>query len=158
MRCRTQFLNLSDCTVVQHKVPKIADPEISTMRLDPAAHGMGAPQGCHGVAMPMETIQATRTQLAPGLARQNTCISPQCSTDLTMTAVRPPKFLDGNEPTYPMSRASLNAGAVAGGTHVRSFPPRDPAFRRPSVRRTHWNPTTPSQPALRKCPCGAINI
>ena len=96
-------------------------------KLDPAAHGMGAPQGWQGVAM--TAIQTIWTQLAPGLARQNTCLSPQCSTDLTMTGVRPPKFLDGNEPTETIPRASLNAGTVAGGTLFQPFPHATPRCR-----------------------------
>ena len=92
---------------------------------------MGAPQGWQGAAMP--GIQSPGSNQHPGLARQNTCLSASCSTDLTITAIRPPKFLDGNEPTGPMSRASLNAGAVAGETHFRSFPHASPCFvRRPS--------------------------
>ena len=43
-----------------------------------------------------------------------------------MTGVRPPKFLDGNEPTETIPRASLNAGAVAGGTLFQSFPRATP--------------------------------
>ena len=60
---------------------------------------MGVPQGWQDTAM--TTIQVTWTQLnlARKLTRQNTCLKPQCSTDLTMTGVRPPKFLDGNGPT-----------------------------------------------------------
>ena len=57
---------------------------------------MGAPQGWQGAAM-----EAIHTWT--GLAHQNTCLKPQCSIDLTMTGVRPPKFLDGNEPTETIS-------------------------------------------------------
>ena len=75
-----------------------------------------------------------------------TCLSPQCSTDLTMTGVRPPKFLDGNAPTGTIPRASLNAGAVARVTLFQTFPHATPRCRpdlstcRPDPR-THWNPT-----------------
>ena len=41
--------------------------------------------------------------------------SPQCSTDLTMTEVRPPKFLTGIERFYACARHTPNAGSVAGG-------------------------------------------
>ena len=94
---------------------------------------MGTPQGWQGAAM--TTIPVTWIQLAPGLAPQNTCVSAHCSTDLTMTEVRPPKFLDGNEPTETMSRATVNAGTVAGGALFQPFPHATPR-----------NPSRPSRP------------
>ena len=78
--------------------------------------------GCHPV---------TRPQLAPRLARQNTCLSAHCSTDLTLTEIRPPKFLDGNGPTETVPRASPNAGTVAGGTLIQPFPHPTPRSVRP---------------------------
>ena len=44
---------------------------------------------------------------------------PQCSIDLTMTEVRPPKFLTGIERFQPCARHTPNAGAVAGGARCQ---------------------------------------
>ena len=44
---------------------------------------------------------------------------PQCSTDLTMTKVRPPKFLTGIERFYACARHTRNAGARAGGARCQ---------------------------------------
>ena len=51
---------------------------------------------------------------------------PQCSTDLTMTEVRPPKFLTGIERFYACARHRRNAGARAGG--ARCQPRRQTAY------------------------------
>ena len=51
---------------------------------------------------------------------------PQCSTDLTMTEVRPPKFLTGIERFYACARHTRNAGARAGG--ARCQPDRQTAY------------------------------
>ena len=42
-------------------------------------------------------------------------VSPQGSTDLTMTEVRPPKFLTGIERFQACARHTPNPGSVAGG-------------------------------------------
>ena len=109
---------------VTHKVNVndeiIESNNINTITVDPAVHGMG-PRRDTVEAFGM-TWSGQQPKLASTLAWQNTCLSPQCSTDLTMLEVRPPKFLHGNKANGTIPRVSFNAGTVAGGAITQPFP------------------------------------
>ena len=84
-------------------------------------------------------------------------VSPQGSTDLTMTEVRPPKFLTGNERFETCARHTPNPGAVAGGP--RCQPDRQTAYGLSldlDLGGTSEIYTSVSPATFRKYPYGAI--
>ena len=89
-------------------------------------------------------------------ARQNTCMSPRCSTDLITIEIRAPKFLDGKLPNGTRCQGCPNPGAVTSGDRCQRF--TRPASQSIYLPGGHPGIYTPgSLPALRKCPYGAIN-
>ena len=92
-----------------------------TGRLDPAVHGMGAPNGdCWRSNENRHSPSSTETQRDSHV--RNACLSANSSTDPTMIQVRPPKFLHGNKRNGTIPQASFNAGSMAGGAIVQPFP------------------------------------
>ena len=81
-------------------------------------------------------------------------MSPQCSTDLTMAEVRPPKFLTGIERFQACARHTPNPGSVAGGT--RCQPDRRTAYGL-SIGGTSEIYTSVSPATFRKYPYGATS-
>ena len=91
------------------------------------------------------------------MTRQKHVVWTQGSTDLTMTEIRPPKFLTGIERFYACSRHTPNAGSVAGGT--RCQPDRQTAYGL-SIDLSGGTSeiyTSVSPAAFRKYPYGAIS-
>ena len=54
-------------------------------------------------------------------ARQNTCMSPRCSTDLITIEIRAPKFLDGKLPNGTRCQGCPNPGTVTSGDRCQRF-------------------------------------
>ena len=93
-------------------------------------------------------------ELASMIPRQNTCLSPRCSIDITTIEIRPPKFLHGKQPNGTNCQGCPNSGTVASWDRCQRF-------TRPASHLSGGHPgiyTPDLCPALRKCPYGANNI
>ena len=147
----------------------MASCDIKITRSSRARHGgpAGELRGMHCPFRSLRTMPGSPTARpypgpGPPHACYNGCLSPRCSTDLTTTGVRPPKFLDGNTRTWTSPRSSPNLGAVQTATVSQNRWYRDPAKSvsqslSQSLTRGHPEIYTPDLcPALRKCPYGAI--